>query len=171
MTAKILTAIAVVGAVTAVALVSRPSPPQQPAIPKPKANLAFVVDDMNGKKVDLASFAGKPLVINLWASWCGPCKVETPQLVDLGNKYRPRGLTIIGLNVDDTADVVRAFAQEMKVNYPMLVGLGQTKLLEAVGYEGDLPLSLLIKADGTINEVVLGLHKTPDWERKIEALF
>jgi len=171
MSGKLLAAAAVIGAVLAVALVVRSGSPAKPEIPKPKVNLAFVVDDISGKKVDLASFAGKPLVLNLWATWCGPCKVETPQLMDLGEKYRSRGLAIVGLNVDDTPEAVRAFANELKVNYPMLIGLGQNALLEAVGYEGELPLSLLIKPDGTIDEVVVGLHKTPDWERMIEALF
>ena len=89
----------------------------------------------------------------------------------LADKFRARGLAIVGLNVDETPEVVREFANELKVNYPMLIGLGQTALLEAVGYEGELPLSLLIKADGTIDEIVVGLHKTPDWERMIQALF
>ena len=168
MSGKVLTAAAVIGAVFAVAFVAKPG---APAIPKPKANLAFVVDDITGKKVDLASFAGKPLVLNMWATWCGPCKIETPQLMALADKYRARGLAIVGLNVDDTPEDVRAFANELKVNYPMLIGVGQTALLEAVGYEGELPLSLLIKPDGTIDEIVVGLHKTPDWERMIEALF
>jgi thiol-disulfide isomerase/thioredoxin len=169
MSGKVLAAAAVIGAVFAVAFVTKSGAPAGP--PKPKANLAFVVEDMSGNKVDLASFAGKPLVVNLWATWCGPCKIETPQLMALADKYRARGLSIVGLNVDESPETVRAFANELKVNYPMLIGLGQTALLEAVGYEGELPLSLLIKPDGTINEVVLGLHKTPDWERMIEALF
>lgn len=171
MSGKVLAAAAVIGAVFAVAFVAKSGAPSGPVVPKPKVNLAFVVDDIDGKKVDLASFAGKPLVLNLWATWCGPCKIETPQLMALADKYRSRGLAIVGLNVDDAPEAVRAFATELKVNYPMLIGLGQTGLLEAVGYEGELPLSLVIKADGTINEVVLGLHKTPDWERMIEALF
>jgi thiol-disulfide isomerase/thioredoxin len=169
MSGKVLAAAAVIGAVFAVAFVTKSGAPAGP--PKPKANLAFVVEDMSGNKVDLASFAGKPLVVNLWATWCGPCKIETPQLMALADKYRARGLSIVGLNVDESPETVRAFANELKVNYPMLIGLGQTALLEAVGYQGELPLSLLIKPDGTINEVVLGLHKTPDWERMIEALF
>jgi thiol-disulfide isomerase/thioredoxin len=169
MSGKILAAAAVVAAVFAVAFVAKSGGPVGP--PKPKANLAFVVEDITGKKIDLASFAGKPLVLNMWATWCGPCKIETPQLMGLADKYRARGLAVVGLNVDDTAEDVRAFANELKVNYPMLIGVGQTALLEAVGYEGELPLSLLIKPDGTIDEVVVGLHKTPDWERMIEALF
>ena len=169
MSGKVLAAAAVIGAVFAVAFVARSGAPAGPQ--KPKVNLAFIVEDISGKKVDLASFAGKPLVLNMWATWCGPCKIETPQLMALADKYRARGLAIVGLNVDDPPDAVRAFANEFKVNYPMLIGLGQAGLLEAVGYEGELPLSLLIKADGTINEIVLGLHKTPEWERMIGALF
>jgi thiol-disulfide isomerase/thioredoxin len=171
MSGKVLAAAAVIGAMFAVAFVVRSGGPAEPVVPKTKVNLSFVVNDSNGNKVNLASFAGKPLLLNMWATWCGPCKIETPQLMALADKYRARGLAVVGLNVDDNPEAVRAFANEFKVNYPMLVGLGQTGLLEAVGYEGELPLSLLIKADGTINEIVLGLHKTPDWERMIEALF
>jgi thiol-disulfide isomerase/thioredoxin len=168
---KLLTAAVVISAMFAIAFVVRSAPPAVPVVPKAKANLNFVVKDSNGNAVNLASFAGKPLLLNMWATWCGPCKIETPQLMALADKYRDRGLAVVGLNVDDDPEDVLGFAKEFKVNYPMLVGKGQTGLLEAVGYEGELPLSLLIMPDGTINEIVLGLHKTPDWERMIEALF
>ena len=171
MPGKVLAALSVVAALVAIAFVAQSGTSSAPAVPKPKANLAFVVDDVDGKKVNLASFAGKPLVLNMWATWCGPCKVETPQLMALADRYRARGVAFVGLNVDEPVEKVRAFRDEMQVNYPLLIGMGQTELLEAVGYEGDLPLTLLIKADGTIDEVVVGLHKTPDWERMIEALF
>ena len=162
-------AIAVAASVLAIALVVRAS--IQPAAPPEQANLAFTVEDMSGAKVNLASFAGKPLVINLWATWCGPCRLEMPQLEALSTKFRDRGLTVIGLSVDDTPEDIRKIAQEFKITYPMLVGVGQEGLIRALGYQDLLPLSILIRADGTVAERVTGIRTTQDWERKIERLF
>ena len=170
MSGRIGIALAIAGGLLAIALVARSSNSAPPA-PVEHANLAFTLEDMSGKKVDLSTYAGKPLVINLWATWCGPCRLEMPQLVGLADKFRDRGLRIVGVSTDDTPDAIREFAAEYKVNYPMLVGLGQDAFLRAVGYEDQLPLSILIRADGTIAERITGIKKTEDWERRILALF
>jgi thiol-disulfide isomerase/thioredoxin len=169
MSGRIGLALAIAGGLLAIALVARSNP--APPAPVEHANLAFTLEDMSGKKVDLSTYAGKPLVINLWATWCGPCRLEMPQLVGLADKFRDRGLRIVGVSTDDTPDAIREFAAEYKVNYPMLVGLGQDAFLRAVGYEDQLPLSILIRADGTIAERITGIKKTDDWERRILALF
>lgn len=163
-------ALAIAGGLLAVALVARSSG-KVPPPPVEHANLAFVLEDMTGAKVDLATFAGKPLIINLWATWCGPCRLEMPQLVGFADKFRDRGLKIVGVSTDDTPDAVRAFAAEYKVTYPMLVGLGQDAFLRSIGYKDTLPLSILIRADGTIAERITGIKTTEDWERRILALF
>ena len=75
------------------------------------------------------------------------------------------------MSTDDQPDAIRAFAAEYKVTYPMLVGLGQDPFLRDIGYEGFLPLSILIKADGTIGDRITGLKTTDEWERRILALF
>src|SRR5262245_39979899 len=115
--------LAIAGSLLAVALVVRTngSVTNEPRV---KANLAFTLEDMNGAKVDLQSYAGKPLVINLWATWCGPCRLEMPQLVELAAKFKDKGLSVVGISVDDKPDDIRQFAAEYKVTYPMLVGLG-----------------------------------------------
>jgi thiol-disulfide isomerase/thioredoxin len=169
-------ALAIAGGLLAIALVVRlgetgRSRAAAPAGVVEHANLAYTLEDMNGGKVDLSTFAGKPLVINLWATWCGPCRLEMPQLVDLAAKFRDRGLTIIGVSTDDQPDAIRAFAAEYKVTYPMLVGLGQDAFLRGLGYNDTLPASILIKADGTVSERFVGIRTTGDWERKILALF
>lgn len=164
-------AIAVAAGLLAIALVVRASiPAPEPPVPIEYANLAFTVDDMAGAKVNLASFAGKPLVINLWATWCQPCRIEMPQLEALSVKYRDKGLTIVGLSVDDDPADIQRVAQEFKITYPMLVGLGQEKLIQGLGYQSLLPLSILIRADGTIAGRVTGLMATGDWERKLRQL-
>jgi len=109
-------------------------------------------------------------VINLWATWCGPCKLETPQLVALYEKYKSRGLNLVGISTDDKADAVRAFAAEFKVSYPMLVGLGHDEFIQSLGYEDTLPFSILVRRDGTIAAQITGIEPTSDWERRIEAL-
>jgi len=161
--------LAIAGSLLAVALVVRTSTHE--AEPRVKANLAFTLEDMNGAKIDLASYAGKPLVINLWATWCGPCRLEMPQLVELAAKYKNKGLQVVGISVDDTPADIRQFAGEYKVTYPMLVGLGQDALLNSLGYEGSVPISVLIRADGSIASVLQGITTTDDWEKRIRELF
>jgi thiol-disulfide isomerase/thioredoxin len=170
MSGKVTIALAIAGGLLAVALVVRSTSSGVPA-PVETANLSAVMDDMNGSPVDLGSFAGKPLVINLWATWCGPCLLETPQLVALADKFKDQGLTIVGISVDDTPEAVKKFAEEMKVSYPMLVGVGHEAFLTQLGYEGVLPRSILIKADGTISDRITGIKTTADWERRILSLF
>jgi thiol-disulfide isomerase/thioredoxin len=160
--------LAIAGGLLAVALVVRTSKESEP---RAKANLAFTLEDMNGAKINLASYAGKPLVINLWATWCGPCRLEMPQLVELADKYKGQGLQVVGISVDDNPADIRQFAAEYKVTYPMLVGLGQDAFLNSLGYQDTVPISVLIRADGTVDTVLQGITTTDDWEKRIKALF
>lgn len=162
---RVTMAFVIAGSLLAIAFVARGGMPVE------RAALEFTLEDMNGAPVDLRQFAGKPLVINLWATWCGPCRVETPQLEALYQKFRDRGVTIIGVSVDDQPDAIRAFAAEYKVTYPMLVGLGQNPFLTAMGYAQTLPMTILVRADGTVAERVTGMKTTEVWEQKIEGLF
>jgi len=161
--------LAIAGSLLAVAFVVRTS--SRESEPRVKANLAFTLEDMNGAKVNLASYAGKPLIINLWATWCGTCRLEMPQLVEFAAKYKDQGLQVVGISVDDEADKIREFAAEYKVTYPMLVGLGQDAFLNSLGYEDSVPISVLIRADGTIADKLMGITTTDDWEKRIKALF
>ena len=164
MAGRVSIAMAIAAGLLAIALVARSSGGE-------RANLAFALEDMNGAKVDLSSFAGKPLIINLWATWCGPCRLEMPQLVGFADKYKDKGLQVIGVSVDDAPDAIRAFAAEYKVTYPMLIGLGQDPFLKSLGYEDTLPMSVLIRANGTVAERFVGIKTTDDWERLIRGLF
>ena len=162
-------AIAIAASLLAIALVARAR--IQPAAPIEHARLGATLDDMSGAKVDLGKFAGKPLVINLWATWCGPCRLEMPQLEELFTKFRARGLTVVGISVDDTPEDIRKAADEFKISYPMLVGVGHEDFIRDLGYQDLLPLSILIRADGTIAGRVTGLMTTGEWEKKLNELF
>ena len=99
----------------------RPAAAACPADAK-RANLEFTLKDVNGTDVTLSDYKGKVILLDFWATWCGPCKFEIPGFVQLQEKYGQHGLQVIGISVDDPPEDIRKFATEFKVNYPMLVG-------------------------------------------------
>lgn len=137
---------------------------------KAPAKLAYTVKDMNGADVKLADYKGKVILLNYWATWCGPCKVEIPDLVALQEKFRDQGFIVLGVSQDDDPETLRAFASAFKMNYPVLVGRDQPDLLDAQGPLWGLPTSYLIGRDGTICTRHLGPATKEDFEREIRAL-
>lgn len=133
------------------------------------ANLDFTIKDLDGKQVELASFKGKVLLLNFWATWCGPCKAEIPGFVELQAKYRDQ-LTVIGYSVDDTAEKARAFAQQYKMNYPILLGEGREDVQDAFGPIWGIPASFLISKDGRVCKKHLGIAPKAVFEKEIKAL-
>jgi peroxiredoxin len=136
-----------------------------------RANLDFVLKDMNGDEVRLAAFAGRPLLINFWATWCPPCKVEVPWFIEMAEKYKSRDLAILGVSIDDTPDDIKKFAADYKINYPLLVGNGRDDLMAE--YEAGLvvPVTWLIRPDGTVLETVKGIHSREWFDAKVQELF
>ena len=133
------------------------------------ANFNFKIKDLEGKQVDLASFKGKVILLNFWATWCGPCKAEIPGFVELAAKYRDQ-LTVIGYSVDDDAPKARAFAQEYKMNYPILLGEGREDVQDAYGPIWGIPASFLISKDGRVCKKHLGIAPKSVFEKEITAL-
>ena len=134
------------------------------------ANLDFTLKDMNGADVALAAFRGKVILLNFWATWCGPCRIEVPGFVELQEEYRDQGLVVLGLSVDDPVSRITAFAAEFKVNYPMLVGLGRDDVQEAYGPILGMPTTFFIKRDGTVCKTHTGLATKDDVEKDIKEL-
>jgi thiol-disulfide isomerase/thioredoxin len=99
------------------------------------APLDFTLKDMNGVDVKLAAFKGKPIVLNFWATWCGPCRAEIPSLVELQKQYGDEGqdVVILGISVDDPVEKLKPYASQMKMNYPVLVGNGRDDVQDAFG--------------------------------------
>jgi thiol-disulfide isomerase/thioredoxin len=135
-----------------------------------KANLSFSVQDMNGTSVSLASYKGKVILLDFWATWCGPCKVEIPHFVELQTEYGSKGLAVLGLSVDDTPEKLKPFAAEFKMNYPVLVGLGRDDVQDAFGPLWGIPTTFLISRDGRICRKNTGLLGKAKYERDIKAL-
>ena len=108
----------------------------------------FVRQDLSGANLDLASFHGKVVLLNFWATWCGPCEVEMPIFAGWQSQYGPQGLQVIGISMDDDPALARKLAAKLKLNYS--VAMGDEKLGELYGGVLGLPLTYLIDRDGVI---------------------
>ncbi|MDE3155944.1 MAG: TlpA family protein disulfide reductase [Acidobacteriota bacterium] len=134
------------------------------------ADLNFTLKDMHGKPVHLSAYKGQVIVLDFWATWCGPCKLEIPGFVELQAKYAKRGFTVLGVSIDDKAPLLPPFAKEFKMNYPVLVGLGEQKFQDAYGPMWAVPTTFVIGRDGTICRKHIGISSIQEFEREIQAL-
>lgn len=134
------------------------------------ANLAFTLKDINGASVNLASLKGKVILLDFWATWCGPCKIEIPGFIELHEKYKAKGLAVVGVSVDDTVEQLKPFVAQYKMTYPVLVGLGQDAMQEAYGPMWGLPTTFLISRDGKICKKHMGLVSKEQFEKEILGL-
>jgi peroxiredoxin len=127
----------------------------------------FSLPTTTGQTMKLSELQGKAVLLNFWATWCEPCKVEMPWFVDLQKKYGPQGLQVIGVAMDDASPKdIAAFAQKMGVNYPILIGK------EEVGaqYGGIeyLPSTFYISRNGKVIDHAFGLVSRSEIEANIE---
>jgi cytochrome c biogenesis protein CcmG, thiol:disulfide interchange protein DsbE len=134
------------------------------------AKLDFTMKDLEGKDVSLSSYKGKVILLNFWATWCGPCKAEIPGFVELQNEYGKDGLVVVGYSVDDDAPKARAFANEYKMNYPVLLGLGREDVQDAYGPIWGIPASFIISREGKVCQKHLGIAPKAVFEKEIKAL-
>jgi cytochrome c biogenesis protein CcmG/thiol:disulfide interchange protein DsbE len=141
------------------------------AKPKP-ANLNFVLKDSAGKDFNLASQKGKVILLDFWATWCPPCKVEIPWFVEFQDKYGPKGFIVIGISVDDPASALKPFGEKYKVNYPLLIGDGRNDIKGPRGYNAawGLPKTFVIGRDGMICKTHIGLSVKEHFEQQIKSL-
>lgn len=136
----------------------------------PMANLSFTLKDMNGRDVALSAHKGKVILLDFWATWCGPCKIEIPGFVELYTKYRSKGFIALGVSVDDPISKLKPYAAQLKMNYPVLVGDGRDDVKEAYGPMWGLPTTFLIGRDGRICKRHTGFATKEEFEREIKAL-
>jgi thiol-disulfide isomerase/thioredoxin len=134
----------------------------------PEAAPDFSLSGLDGKPVALAPTRGKVVLVNFWATWCGPCRAEVPDLVRLQTKYKDR-LQIVGLVVDDDdLDAVEGFAKKFGINYPVAVATGEVRM--KYGGVAALPTSFVLDTEGRIVQKHEGLRNPVLYEVEIRAL-
>lgn len=129
----------------------------------------FTLKDSNGKPVKLSDYRGKAVVLDFWATWCGPCKVEIPWFVEFQQKYKDRGLVVLGVaSGDEYWNVIQPFAKKMRINYPLVLGNDTTADLYG-GIEA-LPTTFIIDRQGRIAKIHIGLASKEDFQNAIEKV-
>jgi thiol-disulfide isomerase/thioredoxin len=123
--------------------------------------------DLNGSAWALSDHLGKPVLINLWATWCGPCREETPRLVRLADDYRSRGLAVAGISMDDTDQPVREFVRSFHVSYPVLFPEGPSPYVSAMSA---LPTSFLVDKQGRMAKVYVGAVSQKEVRADVDRL-
>jgi thiol-disulfide isomerase/thioredoxin len=137
-------------------------------IREPDVAPEFSAKGLDGGTVSLAAARGKVVLLNFWATWCGPCRMEVPDLVELQKKY-PDRLQVIGLVVDDEEqDAVRAFAKRYSINYPIAMATNEMRF--RFGGVPALPTSFIIDTQGRVVQKHIGLRDPVLYEREIRAL-
>ena len=115
----------------------------------------FSFRDLEGKTFRLADYRGKPVMIDFWATWCGPCRASLPELSTLQERYRQKGLVVIGLSLDDLdAQTVRRFAEKMQLR--IRLGMADEKVLDLYGPIRSIPTTIFIDRNGRLVRRVVG---------------
>jgi cytochrome c biogenesis protein CcmG/thiol:disulfide interchange protein DsbE len=128
----------------------------------------FALPQPDGPDLRLSSYRGKVVLLDFWATWCDPCREEIPHLVELQQRYGDRGLQVIGVSMDDSADPVRPFYQQFHMNYPVVMGTAKTG--ELYGGVLGLPITFLIDRDGRIYSKHIGATDAAVFEKEIKSL-
>ncbi|MBV9479294.1 MAG: redoxin domain-containing protein [Acidobacteria bacterium] len=127
----------------------------------------FSLEALDGKTVRLADFRGRAVLLNFWATWCQPCKIEMPWFEEMQKQYGPEGLQVVGIAMDDAPkEDISKFAKEMGVNYPIL--LGKEVVGEAYGGVQFLPSTFFIDRQGRIVDRIFGLKSRSEIEDDIK---
>lgn len=136
------------------------------------ALFAATLAGTDDKPVALESLRGKPLIVNFWARWCAPCRVEIPELARIQDKYRKRGLTVVGIGLEDRAESVRDFAKAYEMNYTVLLARERgIELMQALGNaRAGLPFTVVVGRKGEIVTSKLGAMNQAELEAAAAAV-
>jgi cytochrome c biogenesis protein CcmG/thiol:disulfide interchange protein DsbE len=129
----------------------------------------FALKDSDGRTVQLADYRGKVVLLNFWATWCGPCKIEIPWFTEFERRHKDRGFAVVGISMDEEGwDAVRPFVSEYRINYRVLMGNDAVARL----YDGvsALPTTFLIDREGKIAAIHEGLVSKSRYERDLNQL-
>jgi thiol-disulfide isomerase/thioredoxin len=129
----------------------------------------FTLKDVNGQPVKLNDFKGKVVLLNFWATWCGPCKIEIPWFIEFERTYKDRGFAVIGVALDEEGwEVVKPYIEMRRVNYRVVLGNPQVEQL--YGGVESIPMSFVLDREGRVARTHLGLVSKKEYVNDIEQL-
>ena len=140
-------------------------------MPSSAALFAGKFEDLNGKMVALEQYKGKPLIVNFWARWCGPCRAEIPEFVKFSIEHKGK-IEVLGINVEDKAEPVKDFAKAYDMSYPLVIAKDKSiPLMQALGNsKAGLPFTVFIDRNGNVIQKKLGLVKKSDLDAAASLL-
>jgi thiol-disulfide isomerase/thioredoxin len=128
------------------------------------------LNDLNDKTVKFSDFRGKVVILDFWATWCVPCRVEIPNFVELQKQYGDKGLRVVGVSLDEQGpEVVKKFVKQFGVTYPIVIG--NQKVAEAYGGIDAIPTTFVIDRQGRIVNQHMGYIDKDVFEKEIQSLF
>jgi len=129
----------------------------------------FQLRDADGRTVRLSDYRGKVVLLNFWATWCGPCAIEIPWFVEFERRHKDRGFAVLGIAMDDEGwEVVRPYMDRFRINYRVL--MGNDDVAQAYGGVDSLPTSFLIDREGNVAQVHVGLVSRSRYENELQEL-
>ncbi len=130
----------------------------------------FALKDSNGQTVRLADYKGKVVLLDFWATWCAPCKIEIPWFMDFEQQYKDRGFAVLGvsMDIDDGWAIVKPFIQDLKINYRVV--LGNEQVSDLYGGLDALPTTLLLDRQGKIANIYIGAKGKEEFRNDIMHL-
>lgn len=129
----------------------------------------FTLSDANGSSVKLSDYRGKVVLLNFWATWCGPCTLEIPWFIDFEREFKSRGFEVVGISMDEDGwAAIKPYVAEHKMNYRVL--LGDDSVSQLYGGVDALPTSFVIDRDGRIASVHVGLAEKDEYLNEIQSL-
>jgi thiol-disulfide isomerase/thioredoxin len=143
--------------------------PQAEDLPSSAPLFAATLNDLDDKPVALERYKGKPLIVNFWARWCGPCRVEIPELIAIRKAHKGK-LEVLGIGIEDKADAAKEFAKAYEMDYPVFVAKEKgIPLMQALANtRGGLPFTIVIDAKGQVVQKKLGIMKKADLDAAAE---
>ena len=128
----------------------------------------FSLKNSSGQAVELAKLHGKVVVVNFWATWCGPCRAEIPGMLDVYQKYRGKGLEIVGISVDrDGWSVINPFVKRLNITYPVVLGNGA--VTDAYGGIDAIPTTFFVDRNGQVLLRHVGYMSKDEFEKAVKS--